>query len=221
MITFSGRVRLRPGAAWMPFHATETIRAGASFHVTARARRGPFRATVEDVYTADGATGGGDCGAGLSEGFVEEGPTGHEHAVSRVRAFGFLPLRSDDGIDLARSFRSRLVVESTWLPSAFHPSLGAVWADGGRATLPVGGHRIDADLEIGPGGALTGLRLLRWTDLDGDGRLCQVAFHARPEAERTFGGYTIPSELRAGWYPESGPAFDFFHAVVEDARFLP
>ncbi|MGW0732465.1 DUF6544 family protein [Streptomyces sp. NPDC002851] len=197
VITFSGQVRLRPGGPWMPFRATETIRAGVSYQVTAHARRGPVRATIEDTYA------GGQ-------------------ASSCVRAFGIIPVRTQRGPDLARSARSRLVVESTWLPSAFHPSLGGTWSDhpeGSHLTMPVDGQEIHADFRLGPHGELAELRLCRWSNLTDTGAYDWVAFRARAEAENSFDGYTIPSEIRASWRAGSEQEFDFFHAIVENARF--
>lgn len=63
------------------------------------------------------------------------------------------------------------------------------------------------------------MRLRRWSDLTETGGYGWVAFRARAEAERTFDGYTIPSENRAGWRADSDQEFDVFHTVVEDARF--
>lgn len=197
VITFSGRVRLRPGGLWMHFRATEMIRAGVSYQVTAHARRGPVRATIEDTY-ANG------------------------QARSRVRAFGIIPVRTERGPDLTRSARSRLVVESTWLPSAFHPALGGIWSDrpyGSHLTLPVDGQETHADFHLGPHGELTELRLRRWSNLTDTGAYGWVAFRATVEAERSFDGYTIPSEILASWRAGSEQEFDFFHAIVENARF--
>ena len=39
------------------------------------------------------------------------------------------------------------------------------------------------------------------------------------EAERTFGGMTIASRIRAGWNTGNGPDSDFFHADITDVCF--
>ncbi|MDR0342486.1 MAG: hypothetical protein LBI49_05100, partial [Nocardiopsaceae bacterium] len=108
-IVFAGRVRLKPGTGWLPFQATETIHAGRSFRVTARARRGPLTAVVADSYRAG-------------------------QARSQVRAFGVIPVRVRRGADLARSARGRLVAESVWLPPAFLPGHRVRWSGGSRDT---------------------------------------------------------------------------------------
>jgi hypothetical protein len=200
MVTYSGRLRLKPDRPWLPFQATELIGAGRSYRVSARAGRGPLRATIEDVYE------GG-------------------RARSRLRAFGTVTIRSERGDDLARSARGRLVVDSTWLPSAFLPSLGVRWSDedgnGVRLSVPVDGEDVDATLGLGADGALRAIRLPRWSNLTPDGRYDWVPFSARVEAERTFGGYTIPSAVTAVWHLCIDQAFEFFHAAVSDVQFRP
>ena len=39
------------------------------------------------------------------------------------------------------------------------------------------------------------------------------------EAERTFGGFTIPTRFRAGWRLGEAGEFPFFHATIEGARY--
>lgn len=198
-ITFSGRVRLHPHGRWMPFHATETIHAGRSYRVVARARQGPLRATIHDSY--------------------ERG-----QARFRVRAFGVIPVRSQRGADLDRSARGRLIVESTWLPSTFLPASGATWSHGSGAlqvTVPVDGQQARATMRLGPDGELVEVSLLRWSDLTEDGTYGWVPFAARATAHRTFSGITIPSTIAATWATGTEREFDFFHAAVHDARFTP
>lgn len=182
----------------MSFRATETIHAGRAFRVTARARRGPFTARVEDSY--------------------ESG-----QARSHVR-LGLIPVRSQHHADLARSGRGRLVVESTWLPSAFLPSLGARWhedAEGDHVTIPIDGEDVRATIDVGPHGEMAGLHLLRWSDFTADGRYGWVPFSAWASAHRSFNGYTIPSDITASWGVGTDREFAFFHATVENVRFSP
>lgn len=198
-IAFSGRVRLHPSGRWMPFHATETIQAGRSYRVIARARQGPLWATVHDSYQRG-------------------------HARSRLLAFGIIPVRSGRGADVDRSARGRLVVESTWLPSTFLPAYGATWSDGEgflHVTVPVDGEQVRATMSLGHDGELVELTLLRWSDLTEDGTYGWVPFAARVTAHRTFNGITIPSTITATWAAGTEREFDFFHASVDDARFTP
>ncbi len=49
-----------------------------------------------------------------------------------------------------------------------------------------------------------------------------VDFGGVAEDEQTFGGYTIPTRLRVGWYvgsPQFEPAGQFFRVTIDDARY--
>ncbi|HWI05370.1 MAG TPA: DUF6544 family protein, partial [Acidimicrobiales bacterium] len=87
--------------------------------------------------------------------------------------------------------------------------------------VPVYGEDVDAVLDLGPDGDLRAIRLMRWSNLTPDGRYAWVPYSARVEAERTFGGYTIPSAVTAAWHLSSDEGFDFFHAAVSDVQFRP
>jgi hypothetical protein len=49
-----------------------------------------------------------------------------------------------------------------------------------------------------------------------------VDFGGVLESEATFGGYTIPNRVRAGWYfrtPRFESEGEFFRATIDDATF--
>jgi hypothetical protein len=78
---------------------------------------------------------------------------------------------SKRGPDADRAMRSRLLVESVWLPSTFLPNTGAARSEHNdrlRLTLPVHGEAVQASLRIGSAGELDDLRLERWSDLTDD-----------------------------------------------------
>jgi hypothetical protein len=198
-IAFSGQLRMRPRGPWLPFRARETLMAASGLVFSARARLGFLPVTTLDRYQ-DG------------------------HADSRIRLLGVLPIVRRRGPDADRAMRSRLVVESVWLPSAFLPDTGAVWSeeDGRlRLTLPVHGETVPASLRIEPSGELRDLRLDRWSDLTDDRAYAWIPFESRVEAERSFGDYTIPSRLRAAWWAGTDREFEFFFAAVQQATFMP
>jgi len=196
-IVFAGQLRLRPRGPWLRFRARETLVAATGFVFSARARRGPLPVTTNDRYV-DG------------------------HADSRIRLFGVLPIVTRRGPDADRAMRSRLVVESVWLPSAFMPEAGAIWADDGgglRLTLPVHGEDVRASVRVGASGELRTMRLDRWSDLTDDHTYASIPFETRVEAERRFGSCTIPSHLRSVWWPGTDREFEFFQATVQQASF--
>jgi hypothetical protein len=199
-IVFGGQLRLRPRGPWLPFRAREALQAGSGFVFSARARLGPLPVTTQDRYQAG-------------------------HGDSRIRLLGVIPIVTKRGPDVDRAMRSRLVVESVWLPSAFLPEVGAAWSEDQngslRVTLPVHGEDVQAIMRVGPAGELRGMRLDRWSDLTDDRASTWIPFESQVEAERSFGGYTIPWRLRASWWAGTDREFEFFRATVQQAHFSP
>jgi hypothetical protein len=196
-VRFHGRLRLRPDRPWLAFRATETIVVNTRFEFQARAWLGPVPVTTQDRYTAG-------------------------HGASQIRLLGLLPIVTKHGADTDQAMRSRLVVESVWLPAAFVPANGAHWTQEGDAigvAVPVHGELVRATLAFGPAGELQAMRLDRWSDLTDDHTYGPVPFESRIESERSFGDLTIPSELHATWWAGTDRAFRFFEAAVDDASF--
>jgi hypothetical protein len=198
-IGFHGHLRMRPRWPWLPFSACQEIQVGHGFQFEARAWLGPLPVTTEERY--DGA-----------------------EACSRVRLLGLIPITTKAGQDVQRAAHQRLLVESIWLPSAFLPEHGAAWTeqDGQlRLLVPVHGEEVAATLRIGPAGELRELQIERWSDLTDDSSYTWIPFTTRIVAERTFGDYTIPSEVQATWWSGTKREFAFFRATVDEATFVP
>jgi hypothetical protein len=122
--------------------------------LSARARLGPLPVTTQDRYQ-DG------------------------RADSRIRLLGVLPMVSKRDPDADRAMRSRLLVESVWLPSTFLPNTGAAWSehyDRLRLTPPVHGEAVQASPRTGSAGELHDLRLERWSDLTDDRAYTLIPF---------------------------------------------
>ena len=198
-ITFHGFVRLKPRLPWLSFRGRETIEAGRSFQVRARALLGPLPVITQDGYDQGIAT-------------------------AHVRLFGLIPVMSRYGADIARSGRSRLVVESTWLPSSFLPDFGAHWSEAGnllQLSMPIDHEEVRVRMHLESDGLLRELSLERWSDLTDDGRYAWIPFAAHTEAERTFGDYTVPSRLRASWWAGTDREFEFFRTEVDTIHYSP
>lgn len=61
----------------------------------------------------------------------------------------------------------------------------------------------------------------RWGNPDG-AAFCLLDFGAVADEERTFGGYTIPTRLRVGWFfglPEFESKGEFFRVTIDDAAY--
>lgn len=143
-------------------------------------------------------------------------------AAMRWRLFGVIPVMRADGPDITRSAAGRVSAEAVWLPSVLLGS--ARWTaedpSHAHASLVVAGEHADLRLTVAEDGSLRECTLSRWGNPEGED------FHYAPFGglvlrERTFGAYTIPSELRIGWYPDA-PLFadegEFIRVTVDEAE---
>jgi hypothetical protein len=138
------------------------------------------------------------------------------------KLLGLIPIARGSGDDISRSAAGRMLAESMWMPS-FLLRAGTGWTaqDDTRfaVELALRGERARCELAMSARGALESLRSIRWGDPDGAG-FREVPFGAIAEEERAFGGYTIPSRLRAGWYlgtPQFDSEGEFFRCAVDGA----
>jgi hypothetical protein len=166
---------------WFSFTAHERLEAGIGFHWAARLRYGPVVLRGVDQLR---------CG----------------QASLDFRLFGLVPFLRATGPDVLRAARGRLAIESMWLPAAAHPELGARWstpepAGPNRAAveLTVDGEQAVLTLVIAPDGRLESAWVLRWGDPTESGTYGMHPFGGVLEGEASFGDYTIPARLRAGW----------------------
>ena len=142
----------------------------------------------------------------------------------RWKLLGLVPVMVASGPDISRSALGRALLEAVWLPSLL-AGPEVVWdaADERRLAAQVSfagavGH---LTLDCDPDGRVRTIVGPRWGDPDGQGHR-YVAFGGVVEAERSFDGYTIPSQLRLGWH-YGGPRFvdegEFFRVTVDAAAF--
>jgi hypothetical protein len=138
------------------------------------------------------------------------------------RLLGLFPVVAASGADVTRSACGRLAGEITLLPTAFHR---ASWLRGERpgtavASLRFGTYTESAELSVGDNGRLLEVRVDRWGNPDG-APFGRHPFGVSVEAESQFGGITIPSVLRAGWWwgTERQDAGEFFRAQITSAVF--
>lgn len=146
----------------------------------------------------------------------------------RWSLLGILPFLRADNADITRSARGRARAESLWLPSLFtDPTLRWRPRDDRRVRVclpPLDqpeGDPEGLELQLGPSGQVKAISLQRWGQ-PGGGPYREEPFGAVVDAEGTFDGLTIPTELRAGWWPGT-PRFEregeFFRCRVTEARF--
>jgi hypothetical protein len=109
-----------------------------------------------------------------------------------------------EGPDTTRSTAGRVGAEAVWLPTTLLPRFGVTWT----ATDP---HHItaayaldDTDLEVryelDEQDRVLSAVLERWGDPDSTGAYAHHPFGFQATAYSTFGGVTIPSGGRGGWF---------------------
>jgi len=195
-----GEIRLRQ---WLPFRAEEVIAWGRGMIWRASVRMHGLPLRGADQWLG----GEGREGAG----------------TMHWRLFGIVPVIRAAGADITRSAAGRVNSEVIWLPSAL-VSMPARWSEADgilHARFTAHGEPADLALAIAPDVRLQSLALERWGNPNGAGWR-GVSFGATFEAERTFGGYTVPSRLRAGWYFGSerfAAEGEFFRAELTAAEF--
>ena len=137
----------------------------------------------------------------------------------RVALLGLLPMLNASNPDIAKSAAGRLLGESCWLPAAFLPQYGAVWQEvdslHAEVTLTVDDLTATLTLTIDEEGRLKGVVLPRWRDDIKE----FVPFGVAIEEEQAFGGYTIPSRLRGGWWYGTERYSEFVQFTIEQAAF--
>ncbi|MBD2774241.1 DUF6920 family protein [Iningainema tapete] len=138
--------------------------------------------------------------------------------------WGLLPLVNAHSPDIVRSSIGRLAGELVLLPTALLPNGGVSWkAIDDRtiqASLKIDGEPVTLTLVIDPAnGKLLKLSVPRWGDKTEDGSYSYIPFGGEYQEERTFGGFTIPSGMSAGWWFETDRYLEFFRAKIEQAEF--
>ena len=191
-----GEIKLK---RWLPFTADEVLRTDGDML---------WRATVwQGILPIRGA-----------DRFVAG------HGSMQWKLAGLIPVMTAAGPDISRSTVGRVIAESVWLPSAFLTD-GVTWTGGEASPLvahrQLAGEPTDLALTIDDEGRVTRAALQRWANPDERG-FRYVDFGAIASAERAFDGYTIPTQLRVGYYPGTA-RFDtdgeFFRVTVDDAEY--
>jgi hypothetical protein len=140
------------------------------------------------------------------------------------KLLGIVPIVNASGPDITRSAAGRVNIESIWLPSVLcHDDVSWAVLDPCHlhAHFRAHGDTAEIDYTIDNQGRLQSVNMPRWGNPEG------AQFHVANcggfiEEERTFGGYTIPSRLRVGWYFGSErfeSEGEFFRATIDDATY--
>lgn len=191
-----GEIKLKE---WLPFTAEQVIREGRDLIWRATVRRNMSTIRGFDRFV-DG------------------------EGAMRWKLFGLFPVMTASGPDISRSAAGRVKAESVWLPSILCGN-GVSWTAQDAchpvAHFSVGTNTQPVALTIDDKGALMSITLQRWGNPEG-GEFHVVNFGGVVEEEGKFGGYTIPTRVRIGWYfgtDRFESDGEFFRATVDDAMY--
>ncbi|PMB15120.1 DUF6920 family protein [Fischerella thermalis] len=197
-LEMSGSFRLGEDKPWVPMQAKQRISLLKGF---------VWQATV---------------GRGLSQ-FV--GADYYIKGTGRMRfsLWGLFPLVNAHTHDIARSSLGRLAGEFVWLPSALLPQQGVIWQAIDERTVQasfvIDDEPVTLTLIVDSDGKVLQLSLPRWGDATEDGSWNYIPFGVEFQAEQQFGGFTIPSQMNAGWWFGTERYLEFFRATIAKAEF--
>lgn len=141
------------------------------------------------------------------------------------KLLGLIPVASGDGPAVSRSAAGRAQIEGILLPPAlFAEALEWEAVDPAHTAARVRLGDLTSRVEIGLGeqGQVRDAVMLRWGAVDGeDSPYREERFGCIASAERTFGDYTIPTELRVGWHigTDRWEEGEFFRCTIDEAEF--
>lgn len=192
-----GTLRLKRGAKPLPMRAEQVLAPPEGFVWRACVGRGLMQIRGYDRY--DGA------------------------GEMRWWLLGIVPVVSQASEDVTRSAAGRLGGEAVLIPAALLPQRGAQW-EGidermARVRVDIGGEVVVSTVRVSAAGALERGVIGRWNGDPANGAVGYLPFVVDFAAERTFAGYTIPTELSAGWSVDGETADPFFRATIDDATF--
>jgi hypothetical protein len=193
-LTMSGDIKTHKDGPRMPLSATEILTPDQGFVWKARVSRGPLILTIADHYAA---------GRGRT----------------RIALFGLVPIVNATGPDISKAALGRLIAEVVWLPSSLLPQRSVTWEavddEHANAALTVDGETTTLSFTIDVEGRLRQVSLPRW---QADDRT-YVPYGVLIDEERTFGGYTIPSKIRIGWWFGTERYDESIRLTIEAAQF--
>lgn len=141
-----------------------------------------------------------------------------------MEAVGIIPFIHVSGPDISRSAAGRVNIEAMWLPSVLCGD-GVSWtaSDAFRPHARFDAHDELADIDclIDEEGQLKTVNMPRWGN-PGGAKFGYVNFGGFVEEEKRFGGYTIPSRMRAGWYfgtDRFESDGEFFRVTIDEATY--
>jgi hypothetical protein len=126
------------------------------------------------------------------------------HGELRWRLLGVVPVTRAEGPDVARSAVGRAAGEAMWLPTALLPRSGVDWeaTDDHHVTARFVLDGVEVNLHYGmeEDGRIGSVVFDRWGDPGRSGAWGLYPFGGEVTGYHTFGGLTVPSAGRIGWF---------------------
>ncbi|MDJ0737781.1 MAG: hypothetical protein QNJ47_27615 [Nostocaceae cyanobacterium] len=192
-LEMNGNFRPSEDKPWLPMQAKQIISAMKGFVWQARVGKGVMQISGADYY------------------WQKSGRMGFS-------LWGLLPLVNASSADIARSAIGRLAVELIWLPSALLPQNGVNWQEIDdntiQASFEIDGEPVKLTLVIDADGKLLKVSLPRWGDKTETGEHEYIPFGGEVQAENTFDGFTIPSQIIVGWWFGTEKYSEFLCATI-------
>ena len=197
-LEMSGSIRLKPDAEWLPMQASQIVSESGGFVWQANVGKGLMNLSGADYYARD-------------------------RGRVKFSLWGLIPLVDAQSKDVDRSSVGRLCVEYVWLPSALLPHNGVAWQaidqNKIQANFEIDNEPITLNLTIDNNGKLLNVFLFRWADDTEDKNWQYIPFGGEVAAEQTFGGYTVPNKMDAGYWFGTDRYWAFFQPTIERANF--
>lgn len=195
---YTGALRPGRGMPWLSLRAEQVLARDRGFLWRASARMGPLVLAAVDFYL-DG------------------------DARMRIALYDLVPIVNASGADVARSARGRLMIEGVALPSALlpGPNVQIEGVDDSRFTVTtrLHGETTTVTLTVDEAGRLQEFVLPRWGDVTDDGSFRYIPYGGTATAERTIGGYTVPTRLAGGWWYGTEQYLEVIRLEVDGIEF--
>ncbi|HEY9648079.1 MAG TPA: DUF6544 family protein [Chroococcidiopsis sp.] len=137
------------------------------------------------------------------------------------KLLGLFPVMKASGDDVTRSGIGRMLGECVWLPSVLCNPKVTTWSapddNHAHATLGLGHETTELMITISETGRPEQVCFRRWGNPDGEAHH-YATFGCYLEREGKFAGYTVPTQIRAGWHfgtDRFESQGEFFRATVD------
>lgn len=197
-LNMSGGFRMAQHKPWIPMQAQQIISRSKGFIWQAVIGHGIWQFSGADYYI-------------------------NNSGRTQFYLWGILPIVNAHNADIARSAIARFAGEYFWLPSALLPQQGVCWQSLDehtiQASLTIDGEPVTLTLAIADDGKLLKMSLPRWGDKTADGSYAYIPFGGEFHQEQTVDGFTIPTQVSAGWWFGTENYLQFFRCTINQATF--